>query len=674
MKSDILKEKGIVEKIISDLSVYADIPNNGFLAGGAVANLLMKYVWGESYPINDLDIFTEDDVEPFTIISTPQRTNSLIVEGDGYMVTKLSYDYGSTYFIKDVKRDGMINTISITKVSNRDIRNEYDYILNGFDFNCCQVGIDLQNNKLFYTSEFESFLNYKQLEVTAIYTPAHTAIRLFKKIDELKCYCNVDECMELLSQPLILQNSAYLGRNKFGIYFSTKYRDMYMKYYTQIKEYFRMEKFFDHQKERWYMRNQLESTIPNEHTLSFLDPKKSIPQHLLTRWAKNNGIMWTLVPKKYSDQNNTITEILTGLSFNPLTVINAYKIVSNKLNKKLREKANKIFLGNFYFSKMLAIVNDKFYDCDFDEKHIELVEKFIDQERWVLMVIAKDKLNLQESYELVSNIKKILNKEGEWVVELISKYLETKNRAVKPTYENISFGIKKEKEKYAVSLITPFNLENFAPIEGVTIKELTSELDLRWAGRKMNNCMNNPGQAYASKIRSGKTKLFVIITDNNMSGMEIHLVQDTVFQLQQLLSYCNKQTSEYHNVISSVLLNYINTEHLREIYESKMSSFKSIDLLNRGMLMSLKDEKTDQNQTGSFPLAYAVEEALGELGRNMFADDIQNAPYTDNNVYDGMEEVNGPYEEEGPQEMVPRLRVDERPQEMAPRLRVVRRF
>ena len=59
MKSEILKSDGIVDRILMDLSVYCDIPNKGFLAGGAVSNMLMKYVWEDKYPINDLDIFVE---------------------------------------------------------------------------------------------------------------------------------------------------------------------------------------------------------------------------------------------------------------------------------------------------------------------------------------------------------------------------------------------------------------------------------------------------------------------------------------------------------------------------------------------------------------------------------------------------------------------------------------
>ena len=116
MKSDILRESGVVERIICDLSEYGDIPNKGFLVGGAVANLLMTYLWEGNYPINDLDIFIESEETLHKYTSTPHRTNELVVEGDGYMVTKLSYDHGSNYQILNVERDGLLIPLRLVEL------------------------------------------------------------------------------------------------------------------------------------------------------------------------------------------------------------------------------------------------------------------------------------------------------------------------------------------------------------------------------------------------------------------------------------------------------------------------------------------------------------------------------------------------------------------------------
>lgn len=42
--------------------------------------------------------------------------------------------------------------------------------------------------------------------------------------------------------------------------------------------------------------------------------------------------------------------------------------------------------------------------------------------------------------------------------------------------------------------------------------------------------------------------------------------------------------------------------YLEDIYENKMKSYESIDMLNRGFLINLDDEKTDKNRTGSFEI------------------------------------------------------------------------
>lgn len=594
MNSNILKEKNIVERILNDLSKYGEIPNKGFLSGGAVANTLMGYVWGGEYPINDLDIFIDDtDNMVFRNVTTPLRSNKLIIEGDGYMVTKLSYDHGSNYQIVSVEREGFLNTIFISSTARQNAG--YSFILNGFDFNCCQVGIDLDNNTICYTDSFENFLNNKQLEVTAIYTPAHTAIRLFKKLDELKCYCNVEESMNLLSQPLLMENLINLSPRHFGLYFSTKYKEMYFTYYSKIKEYFKLTKFFDHKKGMWNLRNGVSQVENSNHVVNWLNPNANIPTEVLSMWAKNNDIMWTLTPKKYVELDSEIRKVLFGVSFNPLTFMNAYNIVKGKTNKKLKAKAEKVVMGDYYLCKVISLVDNNFYNCDFDSSHVKELESFMDKDRWVVPYIAKNRLNLQESLILSREIKRVYNNEGEWASELVANYLNTVNKFYRVTYESIVEGIRKDKEKFCVNLFEPLDFSDLPLPKGVKIKELITELDIQWASKKLKNCMNNSGQNYKGAIEGGKTKLFVIITPNNMSGLELRLVEDSVFKEMQLLSYCNRVSSEYHKIISTIFTNYLNMLHLKKTYESKINNFMTIDMMNRGILVNVKDEDTSKN-------------------------------------------------------------------------------
>jgi hypothetical protein len=107
--------------------------------------------------------------------------------------------------------------------------------------------------------------------------------------------------------------------------------------------------------------------------------------------------------------------------------------------------------------------------------------------------------------------------------------------------------------------------------------------------------MNNSGQNYKGAIEGGKTKLFVIISPNNMSGLELRLIEDSVFKEIQLLSYCNRVSSEYHKIISTIFTNYLNMLHLKKTYESKINNFMTIDMMNRGILVNVKDEDTSKN-------------------------------------------------------------------------------
>ena len=167
--------------------------------------------------------------------------------------------------------------------------------------------------------------------------------------------------------------------------------------------------------------------------------------------------------------------------------------------------------------------------------------------------------------------------------------------------------LSKEKKKYGEDITKPTEYGDLNLPHNIKIKELTSELDLRWAGNKLNNCINHPGQNYIDKIKSGKTKIFVLITPNNMSALEIQIVENEMtYKMVQILSYCNKVTSEYHKSIGNLLVNRLNHLLFTQNYEKKLKSFVDIELLNRGFLISLKDEVTKDNS--SFGLVAVPEE------------------------------------------------------------------
>ena len=608
---NILKDKNIVSKILTELSELCAIPDNGFLAGGAVANTLLSMKYGKPYPINDLDIFieTEDDPDPFDILPeshrgrTPTRTQTLVIQS-GYYEGELGYDHGSNYRILEVDRDGLLNWITISRVINRDNIRNYRYILNGFDFNCCQVGIDLKTNELYYTDEFEEFLNTKQLDVTAIYTPAHTAIRLFKKKKELDCYCDVEKCMELLSQPLIRETRVKLSPRHFGIYFSHKYRDMFVEHYKELKEYFKMVRFFDDKKDIWKLNNNTSTPLVSsdeQHVTNWLNPENSIPSEILEKWSSYNDIMWTLLPKKYNTPNVKVTEILSTVVYNPLTFMGSHKLVNGKLKKVLTNKCN-IVVKKGNWTKLLTLLNPYYCDCDFSEEHINVIELFLSKYPSILSSITRYRLNLQETLQLMKIFNKIISEEGEWVEVKITEILYKGNTTIKPTYESIVSTLKIYKSEMDKPLVEEIKfLKEIKLPKGVSAKELVSEIEIHWAGNKLKNCINNPSQNYIEKIKSDGVKVIVITSPHSISALELHIKpEDLMYVEKQLLSTCNKKPSSYHRIIADIIKSELNSELLKSQYNKRLNLYKDVSLLNRGMLVSVEDKKTDNNDDGGF--------------------------------------------------------------------------
>ncbi len=147
METTILSKGSIAEDILGELVKHAQLPEEGFLAGGAVANTILKLEYGGDFPIKDLDIFQKVNNGPPIHCSTPCRDTEL----------ELLFHYGwirlyavRKYRVIGSANDGMLNTIDIAMKNSGgdsnggDPYSEHKVILGGFDLNCCQAGIDLK--------------------------------------------------------------------------------------------------------------------------------------------------------------------------------------------------------------------------------------------------------------------------------------------------------------------------------------------------------------------------------------------------------------------------------------------------------------------------------------------------------------------------------------------------
>jgi hypothetical protein len=160
------------------------LPRRGFVAGGALANIIWEIVSGNKAKVNDIDIFVFDKV----IDKIDDSTESLF----DYQEKDFNYyeDYTGLsfkainnkdfYTIIESDRDGIFNIISY-----RSNSNDPNLILKSFDINCTSVGYLIEEDRFYWTKDFEEFLKTGELKIVNIMTPSHTAIRLAKKAKEL---------------------------------------------------------------------------------------------------------------------------------------------------------------------------------------------------------------------------------------------------------------------------------------------------------------------------------------------------------------------------------------------------------------------------------------------------------------------------------------------------------
>lgn len=188
----------LAEKVFTYIENLASLkkiilPKKGLLAGGSVSNLIFSFTHNHPPIVNDIDIFT----------LTQSKNRS-------------SYEYNSimeSFYIAFNSREKILNNISLapmdSKVFSMKREDQYKLILNNFDLNCCQAGIDLETRELFTTHHFDNFLLTKNIYTVNFGSPGLTAFRLLSKVEDLNCTSNIDEQILLLSQPFNIKNKGF---------------------------------------------------------------------------------------------------------------------------------------------------------------------------------------------------------------------------------------------------------------------------------------------------------------------------------------------------------------------------------------------------------------------------------------------------------------------------------
>lgn len=589
-----LNKKELVEKIISRLGELSPLPEDGFMSGGAVANTILSLYWGGKYPINDIDIFVEVKNKN---VNTPIRYNEHTLSEDGYGHTRVNNIDNNSYRVIETERDGLINTVKYTfepeaimKIGTilngsglkpEQKKEKLLSILKGFDINCCQVGIDLKTKELIYTKEFSDFLDTKQLKASTLYTPGHTAIRMFKKLDELKCFCNIDQEMKKLSYFLLDTFSYY---PYVATFFGEKYKDLYHKYEKGLNQYFELVGFIE---------------------------KKTIDGEGVTpeTWEKYEGKLWSFKVVKHKDE---LTDLVCKITIpsTPLMMKKHFNLFEGGLSKKKMEKV-KLIMESRKLTSLLYMV-DGFYDCDFSPKHIaqldlnfvgfdtspEMNSEYL--KRFFAFVIAKQ-MNLQQFYTLlVVDVKHLKNKHGDWIIDICLDVLED-FVLFNDEYNTKLFNKRVEESiiTNSFNLIDPIDIPKMDSLpDDVKIYEISTNIDLYREGHILKNCLRSKGQNYKDKIIKGEYRVFKIVTPLSMSALELKLHNGLYFTKEQHLAKANKKISEYHKLIGDILMYELNKYLLSDLnIATQKLMYNNVIGIKKSVLSSKKDTCTKNNPT-----------------------------------------------------------------------------
>lgn len=227
--------ESLVRQAILTIKSNWGLPKSGFIAGGAISNLVWESISGNKAVVNDIDVFLFDGV--IEVLDESDKSSLFryqekkITYFEDYVGMKFNSSTKDFYTIINSENDGIFN-----KIKFKSNKSDTDIILRSFDINATRVGYSIEEDKVYWTTEFEEFLNSGQLKVCNLMTPSHTAVRIVKKKHELNCELNPFE-LDLLRYSLEYR---FVDTIKFR--FKQRYYDIYQKYSEFLEPYFEIKR------------------------------------------------------------------------------------------------------------------------------------------------------------------------------------------------------------------------------------------------------------------------------------------------------------------------------------------------------------------------------------------------------------------------------------------------
>lgn len=528
---DFLNSKQTFNKVLNILNQYGDMSrvDGGFVAGGSVANTIYHLLSGHKLVINDIDVYrrTQIKIETNENIFQVQETtkdiwySSTYINEDGLEI--IDDHYGRTYVsetgsrmrIVEHSRKGIFNDINYIfeegwKESGKLKTKEY-VILEGFDLNCCKVGLDLNEGKIIYTPEFLEFLKTRQIKVVNPCAPIQTTIRIYNKLKDLEqTYCNIEHEIRFLTVALKRIHGGQITKILGPI---TK--EKYDKIKSFVSKYFIL---------KVPVKNELPYELRDKNIKDIWLCQAVLDFDIVEGVGSINNLkrVWELMYsfRKKSEQDKINKIFYKNVFLGNMKEDHWKRTVYMDNNNHQEEPC--YYSNRFTFNMLLTKKN--YHKCDFSIKHVDFVDKFIN-EHYALKTILKHSETLTEQYKILKFIKSLAKKEGDWVIGVLENINWSKYREGfegKLTEKFIINIIKNEKDIKTAKLIDKVDLSDFKHKD--CVKEFNTTIELLMEGKKMGHCVGG----YSESIRSGNSRIFHIECDGIGSTLEVSCVQNKI--------------------------------------------------------------------------------------------------------------------------------------------------
>lgn len=530
---DFLNSKDTFKKVCQKLASYGvtvdnyEIINNGFIAGGSVSNILISMLHGGEPVINDIDVYkqTKEKISNDWYPSTFINEEGLEIVNDSYGRVFVAED-GARMKVLGHSRKGIFNIINYhyenyTKLSVPTPTEKNLVILQGFDLNCCKAGLDLEKEEIIYTPEFVDYLRTKQLKVVHPCAPIQTTIRIYRKMKDLNCYCDVEHEMKFLTIAIKNVNSGqmskYIGPETYAKY--EKCKDFVDKYF-KLREPKNSEEIPYSLKDKYYIGNKRNPDIKIwvfDTLMNFNIIEETSTINRLKR------VWYLLYTYKKGSEQDRINKIFYKNFFLGKEKEDLWCRTDYDQKDENGEYVKLPYYSSTRYTHSMILTKKDYHKCDFDLKHVDYVDNFT-KEHYGMQMFLRNCNTLMEQYELIKFIKSLANKEGNWIIgalENSTTQLTTMRDGNNNLFMNIIGKeviiklVEKYKKENSETLTEAIDLSGFE-YKGC-VKELVAKLQLIEEGSKMGHCVGG----YSGVVADGKSRIFHIECDGIGSTVEI---------------------------------------------------------------------------------------------------------------------------------------------------------